>query len=71
MLFDIVDAINNVDVIITPHLIRDKYMEWIQKTYYGENISQTLQEIGINIDLLGRLSDESFYQLVATLIFIQ
>jgi DNA-directed RNA polymerase subunit L len=63
--------INNVDVIITPHLIRDKYMEWIQKTYYGENISQTLQEIGINVDLLSRLSDESFYQLVATLIFIR
>jgi DNA-directed RNA polymerase subunit L len=63
--------INNVDVIITPHLIRDKYMEWIQKTYYGENISQTLQEVGINVDLLSRLSDESFYQLVATLIFIR
>jgi DNA-directed RNA polymerase subunit L len=63
--------INNVDVIITPHLVRDKYMEWIQKTYYTENVSQTLQQIGITVDLLSRIPDETFYQLIATLIFIR
>lgn len=63
--------INNVDIIITPHLLRDKYMEWIQNTYYSSNISQTLQEAGITIDLLSRVPDETFYQLVATLIFIR
>jgi DNA-directed RNA polymerase subunit L len=62
--------INNVDVIIVPKLIRNNYIEWIRNKYFSTNISDTFTKLQINFDYINNLNDDSLYQLVSVLVFI-
>jgi len=62
--------INNVDIVLAPKLVKNNYLEWIRTKYFSTNLSHTFSNLNINIDLINNISDESLYQLVCILIFI-
>jgi DNA-directed RNA polymerase subunit L len=62
--------INNVDIILTPHLVRDKYIDWINKNYYIDKPNSTLNSLNITIETITNLSDYSFYQFICISIFL-
>ena len=62
--------INNIDIIIVPKLIRNNYIEWIRNKYFSTNINDTFTKLNINFDFINKLTDESLYQLVCVIVFI-
>lgn len=62
--------IHNVDIILVPHLIRPKYIEWIQQNYYTNKTNSTLQSFAFTMDNINNLSDSSLYQFVCISIFL-
>ena len=62
--------INNVDIILVPKLVKNNYIEWIRTKYFSEKLTDTFTNLNINIDFINNISDNSLYQLVCVLVFI-
>jgi hypothetical protein len=62
--------IHNVDIILTPHLVRSQYIDWIQRNYFTDKINSTLQTLNITMETINNVNDDTFYQFVCVSIFL-
>jgi len=62
--------INNVDIVLVPKLVKNNYIEWIRTKYFSTNLNDTFTRLNINIEDINNLNDDSLYQLVCVLVFI-
>jgi len=62
--------INNVDIVLVPHLNRAKYSEWLSKNYFETGNNKTFNDLGINMNIINEMSDDIFYKFISTIVLL-
>ena len=62
--------INNVDIVLVPHLNRAKYSEWLSKNYFESGNNKTFNDLGINMNIINDMTDDIFYKFISTLVLL-